>query len=54
MVLRECVGEPVIRVEEEASRACFSGGRLNTSKAESGGNERGSGIEISDFVQITT
>ena len=54
VVLRECVGEPVIRVEEEASRACFSGGRLNTSKAESGGNERGSGIEISDFVQITT
>jgi hypothetical protein len=54
VVLRECVGEPIIRVEEEASRACFSGVRLNTSKAESCGNERGSGIEISDFVQITT
>jgi hypothetical protein len=54
VVLRECVGEPIIRVEEEAGRSHASGVRLNTSKAESCGNERGSGIEISDFVQITT
>jgi hypothetical protein len=54
MVLGERVGEPVIRVEEEAGRSHASGVGLNACEAESSGNQRGGGIQIGDFVRLMT